>query len=160
MSLPYGVSSSPSCPRIFETNANLCPSQLAAAYSLTLGSCILPAGRLGDMFGHRKIFFTGWIWFAATSLLCGFSILGGPRMFTTCRAFQGIGPALLTPNGLALFGQTFPIGMKRNIATSIFGGSGPCGVVTGAVMTSVFDQLVWWPWSFWSMGIACCDAHI
>ena len=126
-----------------------------AAYSLTLGSCILPAGRLGDMYGHRRIFLTGWIWFAAMSILSGFSSLGGSRMFTACRAFQGIGPALLIPNGLALFGRTFPIGMKRNIAFSLFGGSGPCGVVTGAVMSSLLSELVWWPWSFWCMGITC-----
>jgi MFS family permease len=126
-----------------------------AAYSLTLGSCILPAGGLGDMFGHRKILLSGWIFFAVTSLLCGFSALGGSPMFTACRAAQGIGPALLIPNGLALFGRTFPVGMKRNIAISLFGGSGPCGVVTGAVMSSLLSELAWWPWSFWSMGIAC-----
>ena len=126
-----------------------------AAYSLTLGSCILPAGRLGDMLGHRRMFFSGWIWFAFTSLLCGFSLLGGSSMLITCRGLQGIGPALLIPNGLALFGRTFPVGMKRNIAISLFGGTGPCGVVTGAVMSSLLSELAWWPWSFWCMGIAC-----
>ena len=126
-----------------------------AAYSLTLGSCILPSGRLGDMFGHRRIFLIGWIWFASMSLLCGFSLLGGSRMLIACRAFQGIGPALLIPNGLALFGRTFPVGMKRNIAFSLVGGSGPCGVVTGAVMSSLLAELAWWPWSFWIMGITC-----
>lgn len=126
-----------------------------AAYSMALGSCILPAGRLGDLFGHRKIFLVGWAWFSFASLVCGFSTLGGSPMLIACRAFQGIGPALLIPNGLALFGRTFPVGMKRNIAISIFGGSGPCGVMTGAVMSSLLCEMAWWPWSFWAMGIAC-----
>lgn len=126
-----------------------------AAYSLALGSCILPAGRLGDMFGHRRIFLIGCLWFATMSIICGFSNYGGSEMLTACRAFQGIGPALLIPNGLALFGRTFPMGMKRNIAISLFGGSGPCGVVSGAVISSLMGQLVWWPWIFWTMGIVC-----
>ncbi|KAK3709243.1 hypothetical protein LTR37_010981 [Vermiconidia calcicola] len=124
-----------------------------AAYSLTLGSCILPAGRLGDMFGHKKILFIGWIWFSFFSLICGFSLLGGIKMLTACRAVQGMGPALLIPNGLALFGRTSPMGMKRNLAISFFGASGPCGVVSGDVFSSLLGQLAWWPWSFWIMGI-------
>ena len=126
-----------------------------AAYSLTFGSCILPAGRLGDIWGHKKIFLIGWAWFAFASVLCGFSLTGGSQMLTACRALQGIGPALLIPNALALFGREFPMGMKRNIAISLFGGSGPLGVVAGAVMSSLLSQLTWWPWEFWAMGIAC-----
>lgn len=96
-----------------------------AAYSLTLGSCILPAGRLGDMYGHKKLFLIGWVWFAVSSVLCGFSDYGGFEMLTGCRALQGIGPALVVPNGLALLGRNFPIGVKRNLAISLFGGMGP-----------------------------------
>lgn len=57
-----------------------------AAYSLTLGSCILPAGRLGDMYGHKKLFLIGWVWFALASVVCGFSDVGGFEMLTGCRA--------------------------------------------------------------------------
>lgn len=96
-----------------------------AAYSLTLGSCILPAGRLGDMYGHKKLFMIGWVWFSAASVLCGFSKHGGFEMLTGCRALQGIGPALFIPNGLALLGRNFPMGLKRNLAISLFGGMGP-----------------------------------
>ena len=141
--------------QIFDTRSPGLTAWPTAAYSLTLGSFILPAGRLGDMFGHKRIFLIGWVWFALSSLGCGFSYRGGLETLTACRAVQGIGPALFIPNGLALFGRTFPIGTKRNIAMSLFGGSGPIGFVIGAVVSSLFSQLAWWPWSFWAMAIAC-----
>lgn len=126
-----------------------------AAYSLTLGSMILPAGRLGDMFGHRKLLLIGWVWFGAASLGCGFSYMGGSATLIGCRAVQGIGPALCVPNGLALFGRTFPIGMKRNIAMGLFGGMGPVGFVLGATFSSLLTELDWWPCGYWAMSIAC-----
>lgn len=49
-----------------------------AAYSMTLGTFILPAGRLGDIVGHKKVFVFGWCWFSAWSVVCGFSYAGGP----------------------------------------------------------------------------------
>lgn len=126
-----------------------------AAYSMTLGAFILPAGRLGDMFGHKRIFIIGWLWFAVWSMISGFSYLGGPIMLSACRGMQGIGPALLVPNGIALIGRTFPIGMKRAKAIAAFGGCGPVGMAIGVVFSSLFAELLWWPWSFWAMAIAC-----
>ena len=120
-------------------------SWYTAAYSLSIGTFILPAGRLGDMFGHKRVFLIGWLWFAFWSLICGFSYKGGSTMLTACRAFQGLGPALLVPNGIALIGRAFPIGMKRNLAISFFGGCGPVGFVLGAVFSSILSQLAWWP---------------
>ncbi len=125
-----------------------------AAYSLTLGSRILPAGRLGDMYGHKKLFLIGWVWFALASVVCGFSDVGGFEMLTGCRALQGIGPALLVPNGLALLARNFPMGVKRNLAISLFGGSGPVGVVFGAFFSSLLGQLASWKWSYWCLAIA------
>ncbi|CAK4033381.1 MFS general substrate transporter [Lecanosticta acicola] len=133
-------------------------SWYTAAYSMTLGTFILPAGRLGDMFGHRRMFIIGWVWFGVCSIICGFSFLGGPIMLSTCRGLQGIGPALLVPNGIALLGRTFPIGMKRAMAIAVFGGCGPVGFVIGTVFSSIFAQLLWWPWAFWTTAIACAFA--
>ena len=45
----------------------------SAAYSLTSATFVLPAGRLGDLFGHRLLFITGWAWFGIWSLLAGFA---------------------------------------------------------------------------------------
>ncbi|KAG9577187.1 hypothetical protein KCU77_g14660, partial [Aureobasidium melanogenum] len=48
-------------------------SWYTAAFSLTVGAFILPAGRLGDMYGHKRMFIIGWIWYAVTSIIVGFS---------------------------------------------------------------------------------------
>ncbi|OCK77023.1 MFS general substrate transporter [Lepidopterella palustris CBS 459.81] len=139
------------------------PGQLSwftAAFSLTVGTFILPAGRLGDMYGHKRIFMIGWAWFATWSLICGFS--NSSIMLSACRAVQGIGPALLVPNAMALVGRTFPIGMKRNLVFSLFGACGPTGWVLGAVFSSLCAQLgegklprSGWSWSFFFLALAC-----
>src|SRR6516165_7551896 len=80
------------------------PGQLSwyiASYSLTTGTFILFAGRLGDIYGHYKIFIIGFAWLGLWSLLVGYSFYGTQVQFILCRAMQGIGPALLMPNGLA-----------------------------------------------------------
>ena len=62
-------------------------------------------------------------------------------MFSICRGLQGIGPALLLPNAMALVGRTYPIGLKRNIVFSIFGACGPTGFFFGALFSALIAQL-------------------
>lgn len=130
-------------------------SWFAAAFSLTAGTFILVAGRLGDVYGHRLIFVLGFAWFALWSLLAGFSVWSNQIFFDFCRAFQGIGSSLVLPNGVAILGRTYPPGMRKQMAFSLFGASAPSGFVVGGVFSSIFAQLVWWPWGYWVMGIVC-----
>lgn len=130
-------------------------SLATAAYGMSLGTLILPAGRLGDMFGHKRIFIIGWLWFAVWSMFCGFSEYRGYTMLVGGRAMQGIGPALIVPNGIALLGRTFPLGLKRNFSISCFGGMGPVGMVTGSAFSSLCAQKGWWQWSFWALACTC-----
>jgi len=92
------------------------------------------------MYGHKKIFVLGWMWLALFSFMCGFAYAWGPIVFSVARGLQGIGPALLVPNAMALIGRTFPVGNKRNIVFSLFGACGPTGFLTGAAMSSLFAQ--------------------
>ncbi|QDS74697.1 hypothetical protein FKW77_000439 [Venturia effusa] len=133
------------------------PGQLAwftAAYSMTLGTFIIPAGRIGDMFGHKKIFVLGWIWLAIASFFCGFGYRWGPIALSIARGFQGIGPALLVPNAMALIGRTWGMGDKRAMIFSIFGACGPSGFFFGALFAAIFSEYIWWPWAFWGTAIA------
>ena len=130
-------------------------SLATAAYGMALGTLILPAGRLGDMFGHKRIFVIGWLWFAVWSMFCGFSDYRGFTMLVGGRAMQGLGPALLIPNGLALIGRTFPMGLKRNFSISCFGGMGPVGMVIGSAFSSLCAEKGWWQWSFWALAVTC-----
>lgn len=134
------------------------PGQLswfASGYSLTVGTFILIAGRLGDVFGHKKFFVVGFLWYALWSLLAGFGVYSNQIFFDCCRAFQGIGPAFVLPNAIAILGRTYKPGTRKNMVFSLFGASAPAGFVLGAVFSSLLSQFAWWPWSYWLMGIAC-----
>jgi len=97
----------------------------------------------------------GWAWFAVWSLISGFCNRDQLILFSTCRAFQGIGPALVIPNAIAIIGRTFPIGLKRNIAFACFGASGPTGAALGAVMAALVSETISWRWCFWLLAITC-----
>lgn len=141
------------------------PGSLAwysAAYGLTSGSFVLPSGRLGDIFGHKKIFIIGFIWLGLWELAGGFSEYvqrhgsgSGTALFIFCRAMQGIGAALLVPNAQAMIGRGYPPGPSKNIIMSLFGAAAPLGFVAGGAMAAVFAQLVSWPWAFWTMAAVC-----
>ncbi|ORY19509.1 YOR378W-like protein [Clohesyomyces aquaticus] len=130
-------------------------SWFIAAYSLTVGTFIMMSGRLGDIFGHKRVFSFGYAWLGMWSCFAGFSVYPERQIFFDfCRAMQGIGPALMMPNALAMFGRAYPPGIKKNIVFSIFGALAPAGFVIGAASGSLFAQLTWWPWAFWSFGLA------
>lgn len=141
------------------------PGSLAwysAAYGLTSGSFVLPSGRLGDIFGHKKVFIIGFIWLGLWELAGGFSEYiqqrgtgSGTAFFIACRAMQGVGAALLVPNGQAMIGRGYPPGPRKNIVMSLFGAAAPLGFVAGGAMASLFAQLVSWPWAFWTMAAVC-----
>jgi MFS family permease len=127
----------------------------SAAYSLTVGTFILVSGRLGDTYGHRLLFIIGFTWFGIWSLLGGFAVWSNQIFFDCCRAFQGIGPALLLPNAVAIFGRTYAPGLKKDMVFCLFGATAPGGFTLGATFCSLLAQRVWWPWGYWIMGIAC-----
>lgn len=148
-----------------------------AADSLTVGIFVLPAGRLGDIYGHRRLLFFGYLWLAWTSLLAGLTVYAKSHIFfDVARALQGIGPAILLPNSVAVIGRsgsppTLPLhalgtlelmlnaaykpGPRKNFAVSMFAAAAPNGGIVGALLSSLFAQKAWWPWIFWSETIAC-----
>jgi EmrB/QacA subfamily drug resistance transporter len=74
-------------------------------YLITLASLILLGGSLGDLYGRRRVFQIGVIWFSLASVLCGLA----PNLTTLilARLLQGVGGALLTPGSLAIIEATF-----------------------------------------------------
>src|SRR4029453_10255939 len=69
------------------------------AYMLTYGGFLLLGGRLGDLFGHRRIFLLGLLLFTAASLACGLS--NSQVMLVAARAIQGVGGAVVTAVALS-----------------------------------------------------------
>lgn len=134
-------------------------SWLIAGYSLTIGTFILIGGRLGDEFGNKKMFVLGISWYSLWSLAAGLSVYSSHVLFIFARVFQGMGPALTLPNGLAILGQSYSPGPRKNMAFAWFGGSAPFGAIAGFSFGGLF-ALAWWPWIYWSQAIALAGVAV
>lgn len=85
-----------------------CPGEHASAYTLVFGGFLLLGGRLGDVFGRRRMFIAGLVIFTLASFAGGLATTSG--WLITTHAFQGLGGAITAPTALALIGETFPDG--------------------------------------------------
>ncbi|KAB8221065.1 major facilitator superfamily-domain-containing protein [Aspergillus novoparasiticus] len=128
-------------------------SWFIAGYSLTVGTFILVFGRFGDVFSYHRMFLVGYIWLAIWPLVAGLNVYSNHVLFIFARVLQGLGPAMLLPNGLSVLRATYAPGKKKNMIFAIFGATAPNGAILGAVFSSLFSQLAWWPWTYWAMAI-------
>src|SRR4051794_12925260 len=116
------------------------------AYLLTYGGFLLLGGRLGDLFGHRRLFLSGITLFTAASVACGLSNTQG--LLIGARAVQGLGGAVASAVSLSLMMGLFTDQGDRAKAMGIFGffaaGGGSIGVLLGGVLTDLFS----WHWIF------------
>ncbi len=116
------------------------------AYLLTYGGCLLLGGRLGDLFGHRRLFIAGIALFTLSSLACGVSTTKGELI--TARAVQGVGGAVASAVSLSLMLTLFQEAGERAKAMGIFGfvasGGGSIGVLLGGLLTGSLN----WHWIF------------
>ena len=112
------------------TQANL--SWIVTGYALAFGGLLLLGGRLGDLYGRRRIFATGLIVFAVASLLGGFA--QNEAMLLSSRALQGLGAALAAPAALALITTTFPAGPQRNRAFAVYAAMSGAGAAVGLIL--------------------------
>ena len=100
-------------------------SWLIAGYSLTVGTFILLSGRMGDIFGYKRMLLIGFAWFSLWSMIAGLSVYSNHVLFVFARVFQGIGPAITLPNGLALLGATYKPGPRKDMVFALFGACAP-----------------------------------
>src|SRR5437868_9667248 len=116
------------------------------AYLLPFGGFLLLGGRLGDLFGHRRLFLFGISLFTVASLVCGISTTQG--MLIAARSVQGLGGAVASAVSLSLMMNLFTEPAERAKAMGIFGfvaaGGGSIGVLLGGVLTDVLN----WHWIF------------
>ena len=116
------------------------------AYLLTFGGFLLLGGRLGDLFGHRRLFLAGIALFTLASLACGLASSQG--FLVAARAVQGLGGAVASAVSLSLMMNLFTEPAERAKAMGVFGfvaaGGGTIGVLLGGVLTDSLD----WHWIF------------
>ncbi|KAF9113053.1 hypothetical protein BGX27_002309 [Mortierella sp. AM989] len=116
------------------------------AYTITFAGLLLFSGRMGDLFGHRRILMFGLFWFASWSLVVSFS--KSPIMFIIARALQGVGAACTVPTAMALIAINYPPGPERTKAFSVFAAFGGLGAVVGTLMAGGLIGSIGWAWIF------------
>ena len=116
------------------------------AYLISFGGFLLLGGRLGDLFGHRRLFLAGVALFTVASAVCGFANSQG--MLVAARAVQGLGAAVVSAVALSMMTTLFTEPTERARAMGIFGfvasGGGSLGVLLGGVLTDALN----WHWIF------------
>jgi EmrB/QacA subfamily drug resistance transporter len=105
---------------------------VVTGYALAFGSLLLLGGRLGDLFGRRRIFMTGLAVFAIASGLGGLAT--NEAMLLSARGLQGVGAALASPAALALITTTFPAGPARNRALAVYAAMSGAGAAVGLLL--------------------------
>jgi len=119
---------------------------IVICYVLTYGSLMLAVGRLGDVFGHARVFRFGLAWSAVSYLLL--TLVPTYEALLVCRVLQGVGAALVLGCGPALATGLFPETMRPRAlaayAATVAAGS-TIGPLAGGVMIEAFG----WPSVYW-----------
>jgi MFS transporter, DHA2 family, methylenomycin A resistance protein len=135
----------PTVARLFEADISL-SSWAMTAYFLTLTSCMLMAGRLGDTVGYARVFAWGMVVYTLATLACGLAQSLGQLI--VLRGLQGIGGALVFANSLAIVTHAFPAAQRgRAVGALVMVSS--LGAMLGTLLGSLALQYVTWRWTFY-----------
>ncbi len=116
------------------------------AFLVTFGSFLLLAGRLGDLFGRKRVFLAGVITFTVASALCGLAPDQGALI--AARFIQGIGAAVQASVILAIIVTEFPEASDRARAMSAYVFVAVAGGSLGLLAGGVLTQALSWNWIF------------
>src|SRR5213592_1252790 len=116
------------------------------AYALTFAVLLLTGGKLGDMYGRRRIFAIGLVIFTVSSLACGLS--SSATELIAARAVQGVGSALMMPATLSIISATFAA-RERGTAIGIWAGVSAMALAIGPLLGGVITEHISWNWIFY-----------
>lgn len=118
---------------------------VVTGYLLSLAALLLVGGTLGDLFGRRRVFLVGVVWFALASAAC--SLAPNVTVLVLTRVLQGVGAALLVPGSLAIIQASFsPADTGRAIAA--WSGLGGVATAAGPLVGGYLITAVSWRWIF------------
>jgi len=120
-------------------------SWILNAYNIVFAALLVPAGKVADIVGRRKMFFVGLWTFLAASALCAFA--PNVELLIAARVLQAVGGAIVVPTSLGLMLPEFPPA-KRATATAIWGATGAVAAATGPSLGGVLVDLTSWRWVF------------
>jgi EmrB/QacA subfamily drug resistance transporter len=118
---------------------------VVTAYALTFAALLITGGKLGDLFGRRRIFIVGIAIFTLSSLACGLAPSSG--FLIGARAVQGIGAALMNPASLSIITATFPP-RERGQAIGIWAGVSAMALAIGPLVGGLIVDNINWNWIF------------
>ena len=119
---------------------------VVSGYILVFASLLLAGGRLGDLFGRRRLFLLGLAVFTGASLVAG--LAGNVDLLVASRAVQGLGAALVTPTTLALISATYPDPRERTAAVGVWSAVGALALAVGPLLGGLLSQHAAWGWIF------------
>ncbi|MBH1933169.1 MFS transporter [Streptomyces sp. AV19] len=122
------------------------------AFALPSGGFLLLSGRLGDLYGRRRLFLAGLSLFTVASVLA--TLAWDPASFLAGRALQGLGAAAIVPTGMALLTTTFPEGPQRERALGISSTLLSLGFTVGMVLGGVMTDGLGWRSTMGLLGVA------
>ncbi|MEV5238749.1 MFS transporter [Streptomyces cinnamoneus] len=110
---------------------------ITEGYALAFAAGLITGGRLGDIYGRRKVFLLGMTGFTLASMLCG--IAADPHLLVASRVLQGATAALMVPQVLAIVHATFPA-HERGKVFGMFGAVVGLGAVSGPILGALLTQ--------------------
>jgi EmrB/QacA subfamily drug resistance transporter len=117
-----------------------------SAYTLTFGGLLLFGGRLGDVFGRRRMFVVGLLLFSGASLAGGLATTSA--WLIAARAVQGCAAAIAAPTALSLIGDAFEEGPARTRAMGVYAAMSGAGSAIGLLLGGVLTDIASWRWVF------------
>jgi len=117
-----------------------------SGYILVFAGLLLAGGRLGDIFGRRRMFLAGLAVFSLASLAAG--LAGDVDALVASRAVQGLGAAMVTPTTLALISATYPDTRERTAAIGTWSAVGALALAVGPLLGGLISQHLAWGWIF------------
>jgi EmrB/QacA subfamily drug resistance transporter len=118
---------------------------IVIAYALTFAALLITGGKLGDLYGRRRIFVIGLVIFTLSSLACGLASSAG--FLIGARAVQGVGAALMNPATLSIIVATFPP-KQRGTAIGIWAGVSALALAIGPLGGGLITEHINWNWIF------------
>lgn len=115
-------------------------------YGVAFGGVLLLGGRLGDLYGRRRLLVSGMAMFAVGSLCAGLTPSLG--VLVVARAVQGLGAAAAVPAALALIGTMYPPGRARTRALSLLAAMASLGIMSGLLLGGLITGALGWRWVF------------
>jgi EmrB/QacA subfamily drug resistance transporter len=115
------------------------------AYTVVYAALLVPAGRIADLRGRKRMFLVGLSLFLVASLACG--LTGDVATLIAMRALQAVGAALLMPASLSIVLAAFSV-EKRAIAVSLWGAVSGLAAAVGPGLGSLLVDHFGWPWAF------------